>query len=90
MAITSRRVIVVWYIWRILWEWIVDVGIYRHTIAQDLPITWHSDSCPLRIVVLQTPETLGTLSRALRPAELPLATNIDHILRHATLRCSLD
>jgi hypothetical protein len=76
MAISTRRVIVVRYIWRILRKWIGDIGIYRIAIAEELPIARNGDYIPHPIIVVTLPETLGTLCWGLGPIETPITADI--------------
>jgi hypothetical protein len=87
MAIASRRVIVVGNEWRILRERIVHIGINRHAIAINLPITWYRHSCPLSIVIAHSLETFGGFGRGCCPMKLPIPTDILDPLRCATREC---
>jgi hypothetical protein len=78
MAIASRRVIVVRYKWRVLWEWIGYISVDRHTITIYLPVTRYRYSSPRRVIVSYLLEVLGGTVRRSAPVELPRATYILH------------
>ena len=76
VAIASRRIVIVGDVRRILGEGVVYISIYRIAVAVKFPVAGHWHHAPRLVIVVHTPELLGTLGRRSTPMETPLATYI--------------